>query len=336
MDNVNNDHQLSGLLNGICNAEMRSVARAITLCESTTPADHQLTKQMLASLPRSEKSVRIAITGSPGAGKSSLLESIGMEFVRRGHKIGVLAIDPSSPVTGGSILGDKTRMTQLAAHPQAFVRPSPSRGESGGIARHTRETIRILEAAGYDLIFVETVGVGQGEFVVADIVDFFVYVALPNSGDDLQAVKRGILELVDMVVVNKCDGASEAAANIAKCQYQDAMSSVSARINIEVPVICCSTVTNLNIEMVCDSLDHQVALLKKSGSFNERRLQQNLNYFRQEFRNRLFETLANSNKFLATQTEMLRKIDENNLWELADSLTAQVLRPEYMPDNKVN
>ncbi len=328
---MNSKIKLPQLLDGILRGELRSVAQAITLCESSTSEDHILAKQMLAALPRNDKSVRIAVTGSPGAGKSSLLETMGMEFIRQGHKIGVLAIDPSSPVTGGSILGDKTRMTQLSAHPNAFVRPSPSRGESGGIARHTRETIRILEAAGFDLIFVETVGVGQGEFIVADIVDFFIYVALPNSGDDLQAVKRGILELVDMVLVNKCDGDSKGPANIAMTQFQDAMASVSARIHHDVPVICCSAITQLNIASACEAIDKQIASRQRQGDFIQRRRDQNQNYFRQEFRNRVFETLAKSEKFLLKQSQILTEVNETNLWDLADSLATSIISQEFLP-----
>lgn len=192
--------------------ERRALARAITLVESTR-ADHEMQAQALLAevAPRAVQSVRVGLTGVPGVGKSTLIEALGVRLAEQGKKVAVLAVDPSSARTGGSIMGDKTRMPHLTAHPNAFIRPSPSGGTLGGVARRTRETITLCEAAGYDVILVETVGVGQSETQVAAMTDLFVLLTLPNAGDELQGIKRGIMELADLCVVNKADTNKQAA-----------------------------------------------------------------------------------------------------------------------------
>jgi LAO/AO transport system kinase len=187
-------------------ATRRGLAKAITLLESTLPAHRPAAEALLArALPHSGCAIRLGLSGTPGVGKSSFIERLGLFLIEQGHRVAVLAIDPSSSVSGGSILGDKTRMEQLALHPQAFIRPSPSRGTLGGVASHTREVMRLVEAAGYDVVIVETVGVGQSEVAVAGMTDCFVLLQLPNSGDELQAIKRGVMELADLVVIHKSD-----------------------------------------------------------------------------------------------------------------------------------
>ncbi|MET0727313.1 MAG: methylmalonyl Co-A mutase-associated GTPase MeaB [Acidimicrobiales bacterium] len=192
---------------GVASGDRRALARAITLVESQR-SDHRSegSRLLQALLPRTGNARRIGFSGAPGTGKSTLIEALGLLAVEGGHRLAVLAIDPSSALTGGSILGDKTRMAVLSTHPSAFVRPTPSRGVLGGVARNTREAILLCEAAGYDIVFVETVGVGQSEVAVADLVDLFVLVASPSGGDELQGIKRGIMELADLIVVNKADG----------------------------------------------------------------------------------------------------------------------------------
>jgi len=199
-------------------ATRRGLAKAITLLESSLPAHRALADALLArALPHSGQAIRLGLSGVPGAGKSSFIERLGLHLIGLGHRVAVLAIDPSSSVSGGSILGDKTRMEQLALNEAAFIRPSPSRGTLGGVASHTREVMRLVEAAGYDVVIVETVGVGQSEVAVAGMTDCFCLLQLPNSGDELQAIKRGVMELADLVVVHKVD-IDRAAAQRAQVQ----------------------------------------------------------------------------------------------------------------------
>jgi LAO/AO transport system kinase len=198
--------------------QRRAIAKAITLLESSR-ADHRLQADSLLTelMPHAGKSFRLGISGVPGVGKSTFIESLGLYLIDKGHRVAVLAVDPSSSVSGGSILGDKTRMERLSVHDKAFIRPSPSRGTLGGVAEHTREAIVVLEAAGYDIVIVETVGVGQSEVAVAGMTDMFVLMQLPNAGDDLQAIKKGVMELADLVLINKAD-IDPAAATRAQAQ----------------------------------------------------------------------------------------------------------------------
>src|SRR2546429_4171495 len=202
----------------------RALAKAITLVESTG-ADHQRAAQRLLELllPGTGRAARVGVSGVPGVGKSTFIEAFGLHLIGLGKKVAVLAVDPSSALSGGSILGDKTRMPRLAAAPEAFIRPSPAAGSLGGVTRRTREALLVCEAAGYDVVLVETVGVGQSEFAVASMVDFFLVLMLPGGGDELQGIKRGILELADGVAVNKADGDSRALAGRTVAEYQSAV-----------------------------------------------------------------------------------------------------------------
>lgn len=197
---------IEGLLNGGADVQRRAIAKAITLLESTR-SDHRLLADELLTglLPHAGRSFRLGISGVPGVGKSTFIEALGLFLIQQGHRVAVLAVDPSSTVSGGSILGDKTRMERLSVHPQAYIRPSPSSGTLGGVAEKTREAMLVSEAAGYDVVIVETVGVGQSEIAVASMTDMFVLMQLPNAGDDLQAIKKGVMELADLVVINKAD-----------------------------------------------------------------------------------------------------------------------------------
>ncbi len=221
----------SDLVRGIRAGDRATLARAITLIESKR-ADHRKTAHRLVQelLPQTGKAVRLGITGAPGAGKSTTIDVLGTYLTGKGHKVAVLAVDPSSTRTGGSILGDKTRMAQLSSDPNAFVRPSPSSGTLGGVAAKTRETMLVCEAAGYDVVMVETVGIGQSETAVADMTDFFLVLMLPGAGDELQGLKKGIVELADMIAVNKADGDNVDRARLAAADYRGALNILTSAI----------------------------------------------------------------------------------------------------------
>jgi len=232
--------------------DRRALARAITMVESTRP-DHRGNALALLEgiMPATGRSVRIGISGVPGVGKSTFIEALGLYLIEQGHRLAVLAVDPSSAVSGGSILGDKTRMPELARRREAFIRPSPAGRTLGGVARRTRESILLCEAAGFDVVLVETVGVGQSEMAVADMTDLFLLLLLPGGGDELQGIKRGIVELADIVVVNKADGAMREAAERARAEYTNALRLLRPRLaDWEVPVRTCSALAGEGIDAV--------------------------------------------------------------------------------------
>jgi len=213
----------AGIVGGAPAAQRRAMAKAITLLESTRPEHRALADELLtALLPHTGNSLRLGISGVPGVGKSTFIEALGLYLIERGHRVAVLAVDPSSSISGGSILGDKTRMERLSVHERAFIRPSPSGGNLGGVAEKTREAMLVCEAAGYDVVIVETVGVGQSETAVAGMTDVFALMQLPNAGDDLQAIKKGVMELADLVVINKADLDADAATR-AQAQITSAL-----------------------------------------------------------------------------------------------------------------
>jgi LAO/AO transport system kinase len=248
--------------------ERRALAQAITLVESTR-ADHRaLADDLLASLlPDTGNAVRLGITGVPGVGKSTFIEAFGLHLIAQGLKVAVLAIDPTSQRTGGSILGDKTRMELLSRDPRAFIRPSPAGGTLGGVARRTREAMLLVEAAGFDVVIVETVGVGQSETAVADMVDLFLLLLPPAGGDELQGIKKGIVELADMIVVNKADGELATAARHAEAEYRHALSLLRPVNPLwRVPVLSCSALTGKGIDTVWEQITDYHRLLGPEGS----------------------------------------------------------------------
>src|SRR5262245_48542186 len=215
---------------GVRAGNVAVLARALTLIESSSPRHQPVAEELLTRLlPHAGRSVRVGITGAPGVGKSTFIEALGLHLVRRGLRVAVLAVDPSSNISGGSILGDKPRMPRLSAERAAYIRPSPSAGTLGGVARRTRESMLVCEAAGYQVVLIETVGVGQSETVVADMTDCFLALMLPGAGDELQGIKRGLLELVDVIAVNKADGPTRPAAELAAQQYRQALGSLAGR-----------------------------------------------------------------------------------------------------------
>lgn len=262
-----------GLAEAVLSGDRAALGRAITLVESTRP-DHQAAAQALLAelLPATGASQRVAITGVPGAGKSSLIEILGLRLAEAGHRVAVLAIDPSSALSGGSILGDKTRMQGLAAHPRAFIRPSPSAGTLGGVARRTREAMLLCEAAGHDLIFVETVGVGQSEAAAAEIVDFVLLLLVAGAGDELQGIKRGVLELAELVAVTKADGDNRERARQAARRYRSALRLLPPRDPAwRPPVMAISAETGEGLDELWDAVERHRALTEASGARAARR-----------------------------------------------------------------
>jgi LAO/AO transport system kinase len=252
--------------------QRRAVAKAITLLESTRADHRDRADALLAALGvPAEPALRVGVSGVPGVGKSTFIETLGLELVGAGHRLAVLAVDPSSSLSGGSILGDKTRMERLSVHERAFVRPSPSRGTLGGVAAATREAIRVVEAAGHDIVVVETVGVGQSEAAVAAMTDVFVLMQLPNAGDDLQAIKKGVLELADLVVVNKAD-LDPAAAARAVGQIESAMRLVARGADAtRPPVLACSALDAAQVRAVWRAVQAFASAQRASGAFERRR-----------------------------------------------------------------
>ena len=256
--------------------DLRALARAITLLESGR-ADHRVQAEALirALLPAAGKSIRIGITGIPGVGKSTFIEAFGLALVDRGHKVAVLAVDPTSPRSGGSILGDKTRMEKLARSRDAYIRPSPSGGTLGGVARRTREAVIAVEAAGYDVVLIETVGVGQSETAVRDLVDMFLLLLAPGGGDDLQGIKKGIVEMADLIVVNKADGDLAPAAERARRDYTSALHLLRPENADWSPrVVKCSAVTGDGLDDIWTSVEAFREATEDSGRFVSRRADQ--------------------------------------------------------------
>ncbi len=264
------------LMEGIREGDRTALARGITLLESTKPEGEENAHRLLdLCLPYSGDSIRVGITGVPGVGKSTFIDAMGKFWTEKGHKVAVLAIDPSSSKSGGSILGDKTRMTELASDPDAFVRPSPAEGSLGGVARKTRESIFLCEAAGYDRIIVETIGVGQSETVVDSMVDVFLLLMLAGAGDELQGIKRGIMEMADIVAINKADGDNADKAKEAKKDYEHALSLLPPSKSGWKPVVkTCSALERSGIGAIDEATEAFIDNARKQGTFTRNREEQ--------------------------------------------------------------
>ena len=264
-------------IEGILRGDITILSQAITLVESSNPAHYAQAQEIIEGcLPHAGNSIRIGITGVPGAGKSTWIEAVGNMVTRLKHKLAVLAIDPSSERSGGSILGDKTRMTTITTNPDIFVRPSPSAGSLGGVARKTRETIVLCEAAGFDVIFIETVGVGQSETAVHSMVDMFLLLQISGAGDDLQGIKRGIMEMADMMVITKADGENIHKAELARVQYQGALRLFPMPESGYRPeVYCCSSVAETGLEEVWKGVEEYLDHIQANGYYDANRNRQN-------------------------------------------------------------
>ncbi|MFZ1983724.1 MAG: methylmalonyl Co-A mutase-associated GTPase MeaB [Desulfatitalea sp.] len=273
-------HPLSYYRDGVIDGDRRILAKAITLVESRLPAHRDLSQQLVeAMLSQTGKATRLGITGVPGVGKSTFIENFGMLLVEQGHRVAVLTVDPSSQRSGGSILADKTRMERLASSPSAFIRPSPSGGTLGGVARMTRESLLLCEAAGFDVVVVETVGVGQSEAAVASMVDFFLLLMITGAGDALQGIKKGILELAHAVAINKADGDNAQPAERMRKELEGAMhlmQPVSATWTV--PVVTCSAMTRLGLDRIWHLVQEHRRRLWATGELQARRKEQALQW----------------------------------------------------------
>lgn len=299
-----------------------ALARAITLVESTR-ADHreQAQQLLLELMPEAGNAQHIGITGVPGVGKSTAIEALGVHLLERGHRVAVLAVDPSSTRTGGSILGDKTRMARLAVHPDAYIRPSPTSGTLGGVARATRETIVLLEAAGYDVILVETVGVGQSEVTVANMVDTFVFLTLARTGDQLQGIKKGVLELADIVVVNKADGAHAVEAKSAARELAGAIRLIYPRETLwRPPVLTMSALHGTGLEELWETVCKHRQVLTDAGEFEARRRAQQVDWTWSMVRDTVLDRILHHPGVKAIRSDVERGVRAG---ELTPALAAQ-------------
>ena len=310
------------LADAIRNGDRAALPRAITLLESTR-TDHreQAQRLLLELLPDSGNAHRVGLTGVPGVGKSTAIESLGLHLIEQGHRVAVLAVDPSSTRTGGSILGDKTRMARLAVHPDAYIRPSPTSGTLGGVAKATRETVVLLEAAGFDVILIETVGVGQSEVAVANMVDTFVLLTLARSGDQLQGIKKGVLELADVVVVNKADGKHLSDARSAARELKSAIRLIYPRETLwRPPVLTMSATEETGLTEMWETVERHRQVLTDAGEFETRRRAQQVDWTWQMVRDTVLDRVLSNPAVRKVRADLERQVRAG---ELTPAMAAQ-------------
>jgi len=317
-----NGDSVDELAAAVRSRDRAALPRAITLVESTRPDHREQAQQLLLALmPDAGTGHHVGITGVPGVGKSTTIEALGMDLIERGHRLAVLAVDPSSTRTGGSILGDKTRMPQLAAHADAYIRPSPTSGTLGGVAKATRETIVLLEAAGFDVILVETVGVGQTEVAVANMVDTFVFLTLARTGDQLQGIKKGVLELADIVVVNKADGEHLGEARSAARELSGAIRLIYPRETLwRPPVLTMSALEGTGLEELWETVERHRQVLSEAGEFEERRRAQQVDWTWQMVRDTVLDRVLSNPAVRKVRAEVERQVLAG---ELTPAMAAQ-------------
>ena len=314
-------------VDGVNAGDRLVLARTITLIESALSEHRKLAGEVIDRLlPHTGKAVRLGITGVPGAGKSTFIESFGTMLTKNGLRVAVLAIDPSSTRSGGSILGDKTRMEKLAVNEMAFIRPSPSGGTLGGVAGKTRETMLLCEAAGYDVIIIETVGVGQSETTVASMVDFFLVLLIAGAGDELQGIKKGVLEVAEAIVINKADGDNIAKAEMAQKEYEAAMHLLMPfSPNWKVPVLTCSALDNIGIDAVWEMVQKHRAVLTASGELEAKRKTQAKEWFRFLLDDGLKNWFYNNPEVLQETPALLEQIENEQTSPTAAAATLLAL-----------
>ena len=317
------------LIKSMLGGDRRALAQAITLIESTRPEDRQAAMKLLEKLaPRAGKSIRVGISGVPGVGKSTFIENLGNHLIDAGHKVAVLAVDPSSAVSGGSILGDKIRMEQLSRRPEAFIRPSPSGTTLGGVTRHTRETILVAEAAGFDVLLVETVGVGQSETAVADMTDMFILMLLPGGGDELQGIKRGIIELADLILINKADGDMKPAAGRSVTDYRNALEFLHSRSeHWQVPVESYSALEGSGIAEIWDIVQRYQTALSEAGEIEHNRANQAKAWMWSEIKDELVDDLKSDPDVKARVKQLEKKVTDG---KLSPTVAAQQLIATFL------
>ncbi|KPB03871.1 transporter [Bacillus sp. CHD6a] len=322
------ERSTADIITGIQAGVRSDLAQAITLVESNATRHFHKSQEIIQEImPSTGRTVRIGISGVPGAGKSTFIEAFGLYLCEQGHKVAVLAVDPSSSKTGGSILGDKTRMEQLARHPKAFIRPSPSSGTLGGVHRKTRESILLCEAAGYDVILVETVGVGQSEAIVRDMVDFFLLLVLTGAGDELQGMKKGIMELVDAIVVNKADGDNKTRAEKTAHEYKQILHFLQpATEGWETKTFTCSALNNVNVDKTWRIVQDFMERTKEAGVFVDRRNAQKKTWFYTSLKDQI-ERMFFEDELVKKQIPMLEKQVEEE--EISVSLAVEKLVGSY-------
>ena len=304
------------LIKGILAGDFTSLSRGITLCESKRAKDRTLANHLVKScLPYSGDSIRIGITGVPGVGKSTFIESFGLYLLEeQAKKVAVLAVDPSSQRSKGSILGDKTRMNELSTHPSAFIRPSPSSGSLGGVAHHSRESIILCEAAGFDTIIVETVGVGQSEIEVKEMTDFFLLLMLAGAGDELQGIKRGIMEMADGMLINKADGENLISAKRAKREYQNALHLFPASDSGSIPKVeICSALNRFNLDKAWELIDQYISLTKENHFFEQQRQHQLRLWFLKSIDQLIHHSLFASSSLKTTMNRLENEVAQKTI-----------------------
>ncbi len=299
-----------GYVEGILSGNRTTLSRAITLIESTRPDHQSLANEILeACIPHVKQAIRVGISGSPGVGKSTFIEAIGQEIIQQGNKVAVLAIDPSSSQSRGSILGDKTRMSKLGSHPEAFIRPSPAGTTLGGVARKTRETILLCEAAGFNYILIETVGVGQSEIAVHSMVDCFLLLLLPGAGDELQGIKRGIVEMADLVVVNKADGERVQLAKQARRAYKNAMHLFPAKQSGYITkVMTCSALESISIAEIHAEIKQYIHFIQANHFFETNRKTQRKYWLEESVRSLLLQFFKNNKAIAEIYPDIERQV----------------------------
>lgn len=312
----------SDLANAVRNGDRSALPRAITLVESTRADHREQAQQLLMELmPDAGRAVHVGITGVPGVGKSTTIEALGMRLIEQGHRVAVLAVDPSSTRTGGSIMGDKTRMARLAVHECAYVRPSPTSGTLGGVAKATRETIVLLEAAGYDVVLVETVGVGQSEVTVSNMVDTFVFLTLARTGDQLQGIKKGVLELADVVVVNKADGKHAIEAKAAARELTGAIRLLYPRDTLwRPPVLTMSALEGTGLSELWGTVLEHRRVLTEAGEFDARRRKQQVDWMWAMVRDAVLDKVTSNPDIRAVRADIEQRVRDG---ELTPALAAQ-------------